>query len=148
MRFNFRLESILRLRERAEENARLDLVKVRNKLAILESELEVLEEKIKITSDKLLKRLEEGSSGAEIHEWKVYMEKLEEEKYNLREEISAKKAEEQEKLKIYLEKRKERMALEKLKERRYKEYLRELDYREKKFLDEVAEKNHWRSKLK
>ncbi len=148
MRFRFSLESILRLRQNEEEEARLELVRIRNEIADLESKLKDLERTIESEEEKKLRALSNGATGSEIRAWNEYIEKLRMEKETLLMEIEKKREEEKEKLAIYLEKRKERMALEKLKEKKYREYLEELNRQERKFLDEVAEKNYWRSKLK
>ena len=124
------------------------MVRVRNEIAELESDLKRLEESMKNAENEKMKALSNGTTGSEIRSWNEYIEKLNMERLRLVGEIERKREEEKEKLAAYLEKRKERMALEKLKERKYREYLEELDRQERKFLDEVAEKNYWRSKLK
>jgi len=148
LRFHFSLESILKLRQNEEEEARLELVKIRNEIAELENKLSRLNESIKESEEKRLKALSNGATGSVIRAWDEYIQKLEIEKIDLLGEIEKKREEESEKLRAYLEKRKERMALEKLKERKYKEYLENLSRQERKFLDEVAEKNYWRLKFK
>ncbi len=148
MRFRFSLESILKLRQNEEEEARLELVKIRNEIAELENKLSRLNESIKESEEKRLKALSNGATGSIIRTWDEYIQKLRIEKIDLLNEIEKKREEESEKLRVYLEKRKERMALEKLKERKYKEYLENLSRQERKFLDEVAEKNYWRLKFK
>ncbi len=148
MRFHFSLESILKLRQNEEEEARLELVKIRNEIAELENKLSRLNESIKESEEKRLKALSNGATGSVIRAWDEYIQKLEIEKIDLLGKIEKKREEESEKLRAYLEKRKERMALEKLKERKYKEYLENLSRQERKFLDEVAEKNYWRLKFK
>ena len=148
MRFRFRLESLLKFRQNEEEEARLELVRVRNEIARLEDELEKLENLIRESEEKRLEALSSGATGSVIRTWDEYIQKLRFEKVKLLGEIEKKREEEREKLEVYLERRRDRMALEKLKERKFQEYMEELNRQERKFLDEVAEKKYWRSKFK
>jgi len=143
LRFRFRLESILRLREKEEEDARLELVRVRSELQKLEDELRMLENEIEGVERDFEDRMREGMSGSEIREWESYMKMLKARRMKKIEEIDRKREEEREKLSVYLERRKERMALEKLKEKRFREFLGEIDRMERRMLDEVAERKHW-----
>jgi flagellar FliJ protein len=145
LRFKFKLDTILKLREREEEGARIELVRVRNEIHMLEDQLERAKKDINEMRKEMLERMEEGMKGEEIPQWKSYIEHLEVKMREIQEKILEKRKEEKKKLEIYLEKRKEREALEKLRKRKFDEYRRGIDLKERKIIDEVAQRNYWRS---
>ena len=142
MRFRFRLEAILRLKENEEKEAKERLLKIRGEIAAVEADIARLERELDNSVRKRSFAIERGKLIDEAL-WRRYIPTLEARIKALRERLMLKKKEEEKALEVFLEKRRERKSLEKLRERRFREFLKEIDSQERRTIDEVAERQHW-----
>lgn len=142
MRFRFRLEAILRLKENEEKEAKERLLKIRGEIAAIEADIARLERELDNSVRKRSFAIERGKLIDEAL-WRRYIPTLEARIKALRERLMLKKKEEEKALEVFLEKRRERKSLEKLRERRFREFLKEIDSQERRTIDEVAERQHW-----
>ncbi len=142
MRFRFRLESILKLREHEEELAREKLLRIRTEISDLEERLSNLEFEESKYRRKMMESMRKGVSGGEIREWILILDLLKMERDSILNDLRKLRDMEQKALDDYLDKRKERKALEKLKERSLRDHLEEIERAERISMDEVAERRH------
>ncbi len=142
MRFRFRLESILKLREHEEELAREKLLRIRTEISDLEERLSNLEFEESKYKRKMMESMKKGVSGGEIREWILILDLLKMERDSILNDLRKLRDMEQKALDDYLDKRKERKALEKLKERSLRDHLEEIERAERISMDEVAERRH------
>jgi len=142
LRFRFRLEAILRLKENEEKEAKERLLKIRGEIAAIEADIARLERELDNSVRKRSFAIERGKLIDEAL-WRRYIPTLEARIKALRERLMLKKKEEEKALEVFLEKRRERKSLEKLRERRFREFLKEIDSQERRTIDEVAERQHW-----
>ncbi len=142
MRFRFRLESILKLREHEEELAREKLLRIRTEISDLEERLSNLEFEESKYKRKMMESMRKGVSGGEIREWILILDLLKMERDSILNDLRKLRDMEQKALDDYLDKRKERKALEKLKERSLRDHLEEIERAERISMDEVAERRH------
>jgi len=142
VRFRFRLESILKLRELQEEEAQKKLLRIKQEREAIERELELLRKERNEAIRKRNESIEKGEIGS-IEIWRVYILGLENKIDKTMVKLQRKLAEEEKAREEFLERRKEKESLLKLKEKKKLEFLKELDTQERKIIDEVAERKHW-----
>ncbi len=142
LRFKFRLETVLRLKESEEKDAKNKLASIRMKRFQIEDEIKNIENAIK-EGIKTANDMMSSSRVEEYFMWKRYVEFLEKQKKGKEEELYEIKLQEEMALNEYLEKRREKDSLVKLKERQRKKFLKELDSTERKIIDEVAQRKFW-----
>jgi len=141
MRYRFRLEPILRLRELQEEEAQKKLLRIRQEREAIEQELELLKHERKEAIRKRNEAIEKGEI-ENIETWRLYILGLENKINKTTLKLQRKLAEEEKAREEFLERRKEKKSLLKLKEKKKREFIKELDTQERKTIDEVAERKH------
>jgi len=141
MRFKFRLESVLKLRELQEEEAQRKLLKIKREREAIERELELLNKERSEAIKKRNESIEKGET-SDIETWRLYILGLENNINKTMLRLQRKFAEEEKAREEFLERRKEKKSLLKLKEKKRVEFLKELDMQERKIIDEVAERKH------
>ncbi len=142
LRFRFRLEAILRLKENEEKQAMDELLKIRGKIMEIQTRLKKAQEELKVSLKNRENAIEKGLLKEE-ELWRRYIPIIEKNIAKLEKLLDEARKEEEKALQIYLEKKRERQSLEKLKERKFMEFLKEIDLQERKVIDEVAERKHW-----
>lgn len=141
MRYRFRLEPILRLRELQEEEAQKKLLRIRQEREAIEQELELLKHERKEAIRKRNEAIKKGEI-ENIETWRLYILGLENKINKTTLKLQRKLAEEEKAREEFLERRKEKKSLLKLKEKKKREFIKELDTQERKTIDEVAERKH------
>jgi len=148
--FKFRLEKVLEMRLRKEQEKEKELADLKMLQAREEVFLEQLKEEGKKTKESISEIQDKTESSLDLKELISYYEYLE----NIGERISVQI--EQIKLVIesiekkrgeLIEASKERKVIEKLKDNQFKKFKQELEQTERKFLDEIGTINHNRKRV-
>lgn len=141
MKFNFRLEKVLDLRKRKEQECEKQLANLKELLRREETFLEELKEEAARTGAKIGEVQNADKEALDMREILRYYDYLE----SVREKISAqilqiKKviADIERKRKELIEASKERKVMEKLKDNQYQKFKENLETVERKFLDEIG----------
>lgn len=137
MKFGFKFEKILGLKEKLEDNKKNEMAIISNSIRDLENEISKMEEMKRERYDMLEKTLMSGASITDIKNISysiecadISIERLQQKLSSLRESFNFKKVE-------YLEVMKERKSFEKLKERHIDEFKHTLKLNEEKALDQI-----------
>lgn len=137
VKFGFKFEKILGLKEKLEDNKKNEMAIISNSMKDLESEISKMEEMKRERYDMLEETLMSGASIMDIKNLihsiectDVSVERLRERLSSLRESFNYKKAE-------YLEVMKERKSFEKLKEKHADEFKQVIKLKEEKALDQI-----------
>ncbi|RLA64128.1 MAG: flagellar export protein FliJ [Epsilonproteobacteria bacterium] len=137
-KFNFRLDSILKLREFEEKKAKLNLGKVITKIQLKKREIEKLNKEITMGYDEMGSLLQKTVSGKMLHFFPSYLEgkramiKLKEEEMSkLNEELKFRKLE--------LKKAEgEYKSIDKLKEKQFERFKKKIAQKEQKDMDDYT----------
>ena len=143
--FQFRLERVRALRERAEEHAQEELA---NSLAIQlkgEAMLRAASENVSDAREARRRSSTADLSGAELLALQAYMERTERARESAELELDRREAEVDARRSALTVRSQERQVLERLKERRRADHSREMDRREGVLLDEMALNAHRRA---
>ncbi|AHM56660.1 hypothetical protein EAL2_c13650 [Peptoclostridium acidaminophilum DSM 3953] len=137
MKFGFKFEKILGLKEKLEDNKKNEMAIISNSIRDLESEISKMEEMKRERYDMLEEILMSGASITDIKKLSysiecsdVSIERLQQKLSSLRESFNYKKTE-------YLEVMKERKSFEKLKEKHIDEFKHIIKLKEEKALDQI-----------
>ena len=137
--FVFRLETLLEIRKRREEQANIVLSQARKKLFDAQAVLAQLVNKQKESWAEFREKQASGQIVVlEFQAWYQFLAFLEKAIKQQEEVIEALKQEVAAALKKVEQAMKERKAVEKLKEKRFEQYMFELQQEEQKVLDEIA----------
>lgn len=138
-KFKFKLENILKLKQKKEDEEKERLARLFRKL---EEEEEKLRNLQKEKTDSVTYIKSKKSSGSlDIDELKMYqlhLEKLEEKIENQKFYIEQTKKEVEKQRQILIEAAQERKTYEKLKEKQQEEFNKAFELEERKFIDEIA----------
>ena len=143
--FQFRLERVRALRERAEDQAREELA---SSLAIRmrgEAMLRAAAETVEGARDARRQSSVEDLSGADLRAMNAYLERTQRERESAELELDRRAAEVDARRATLVARSQERQVLERLKERRQAEHQREADRVEGALLDEIAIVGHRRA---
>ncbi|MZQ75124.1 MAG: flagellar export protein FliJ [Peptoclostridium sp.] len=137
MKFGFKFEKILGLKEKLEDNKKNEMAIISNSIRDLENEISKMEEMKRERYDILEETLMSGASITDIKNISysiecadISIERLQQKLSSLRESFNFKKVE-------YLEVMKERKSFEKLKEKHIDEFKQVLKLNEEKALDQI-----------
>jgi len=137
MKFGFKFEKILGLKEKLEDNKKNEMAIISNSIRDLENEISKMEEMKRGRYDMLEETLMSGASITDIKNISysiecadISIERLQQKLSSLRESFNFKKTE-------YLEVMKERKSFEKLKEKHIDEFKQVLKLNEEKALDQI-----------
>lgn len=137
MKFGFKFEKILGLKEKLEDNKKNEMAIISNSIRDLENEISKIEEMKRERYDMLEETLMSGASITDIKNISysiecadISIERLQQKLSSLRESFNFKKLE-------YLEVMKERKSFEKLKEKHIDEFKQVLKLNEEKSLDQI-----------
>ncbi|GAB6098895.1 flagellar export protein FliJ [Halanaerocella petrolearia] len=139
--FEFRLQSLLDLREQEEQAIQKELFEVKSKYREIKTELDDIKQQKRDWQEKLTTETEQGISCNDLIRYRNYIEYLidETEELKLQLDYWQQKVEDcQQKL---LDKMKERKTLSKLKEKRYNKYQKEFLQEQQRIDDEIAINN-------
>lgn len=137
-RFVFGLEKILKLRNYAEQEARLELGRTVGALAEIETDLKYLAEARFIAAEE---QVAEGTNADNIRHYMYYIARLDNEKERLLKEAALAEQKVEEARKVYLEAAREKKAMEKLKEKSEKAYKKNTLSEEQKTMDDISNSN-------
>jgi flagellar FliJ protein len=137
-RFVFGLEKILKLRNYAEQEARLELGRAVGALAEIETNLTYLAEARFIASEE---QVAGGTNADNIRHYMYYIARLDNEKERLLKEAALAEQKVEEVREVYLEAAKEKKAMEKLKEKKEKEHKKNILKEEQKAMDDIPRPN-------
>lgn len=143
--FQFRLERVRELRERAEDEAREELA---SSLAVRmkgEAMLRAAAEDVSGAQDARRQSSQADLSGAELLALQAYMERTERQCESAALELDRREAQVDARRAALATRSQERQVLERLKERRRDDHKREMERREGALLDELAIATHRRS---
>jgi flagellar FliJ protein len=133
-RFVFGLEKILRLRNYAEQEARLELGRAVGALAEIETSLKYLAEARFIAAEE---QVAEGTNADTIRHYMYYIARLDSEKERLLKEAALAERKVEEARAVYVEAAREKKAMEKLKEKKEREYKKNTLREEQKTMDDI-----------
>jgi flagellar FliJ protein len=142
--FQFRLERVRALRERAEDQAREDLA---SSLAVRmkgEAMLRAAADDMGAAQAARRSGATANLSGAELLALQAYLERTERQRESAALELDRREAEVDARRATLTERSKERQVLERLKDRRREDHRQEMQRREGALLDEMAITNHRR----
>ena len=142
MRFRFRLEPVLKLKEKEEEEAKEELLRVRMEKARIERKIEEVEAEIERAAKAAMEAISQ-SRVEDLFMWKDYSKLLEKKRKKLFEDLREIEEKEMVAMERFIEKKKEKNSLLKLKDRRFRSFLKEIDSNERKLIDEVALRKFW-----
>lgn len=139
--FKFSLQTLLRLKEQLEKNAKNELGAAIKKLVEEKSKLKVIEDNIDITTNDFRAACSGIIHPEKIKEIKTYLEHLQYEREKQKENVKR----QQKNVDIIRERlveiMKERKVLENLKEKEFQEYLKEEKKKEQQQVDELVSYN-------
>ena len=135
-KFKFKLQSLMNLRERREEEAKKNYRESLKKINDEENKLLEMKTELKKFESEYQKTI---SINPELmSQFYLYYEKLEHNVIEQREQVALAKQEMEINKKNLIEARKERKKIEKIKENELERYLDEVKKAEQKFIDEIA----------
>lgn len=139
MRFRFRLERILNLRQREEDVVRLDLARVNREITQVQMEIERIERELRSTDvSRELERCKDLDPGFVVRRHQGHLTALEGSVREAREEESRLFRERSDVNARLIQARRDRAAVEKLRERALRKHRQESERQERKEMDEVA----------
>jgi flagellar FliJ protein len=134
-RFKFSLEKILELRKHREREAEIELGRAVGELTEIENRLKALAvDRLRAAGE----RFASHNSAGEIHNYDLYIMRLDQMKEKLQEAAAKAELKVEEARKIYLEASRDRKVFDKLKEKREAEYRKEMFAEETKVLDDIS----------
>jgi flagellar FliJ protein len=143
-RFTFRLETLLELRKRKEDEIKQELGKKNNQISAARKELAALSEKLHTLQDEEKRKRHELTSAVELRYGVVYRFKLKKDilvKVRQIDDFSAQAHAVRRKL---VKAQQDRRAIEIVRERQYDTWKKEYRTREQVFTDEVAQQGYIR----
>ena len=135
--FQFSLETALRVRARAEQEAEIEFGKAQRELRAAEEQLRELQARLLRTGQRLQQEVT-ATSGQVVRTYSNYLQGLRQAITKQQDVVTRREEEQQQRRGVVVERRRERQVLEKLRERQYREFVREQRKKQDKQLDEVA----------
>lgn len=136
--FRFRLQRVLHLRESQENQIKMDLAALRQKIRDVEQQITSAQSSILELYRSMLQNSSRGMTGVEIRQWLAYMDSVNLNLKKLNEQLRDLRKEEEILVDQYLTARRERKILQNLRARRFRNYVFEQDRINRLYLDEVA----------
>jgi flagellar FliJ protein len=137
--FVFKLETLLAIRKRREEESKIFLAQARARLRAAKEYLEELKERLRASwAEFTEKRKKNGLLAMEWQMWHKYLDFVEKEIKNQENIVEQLAQEVASALRAAEKAMKDRKSVEKLRERRFDQYKVELQAAEQKVLDEIA----------
>ena len=146
MKYKFKFQRILDVKETQEENKKNQIAEVRAKIAELDSKVKELEMMRKEWSDSLKNSLDTGLTIKEIREAKQYEEAIDNRIIQVKKEIEVQEVILNKKREEYLELRKEKKSFESLKEKDFDRYKYAEMKKEEALVDQIVTFNKFKGK--
>lgn len=146
MKYKFKFQRILDVKETQEENKKNQIAEVRAKIAELDSKVKELEMMRKEWSDSLKNSLDTGLTIKEIKEAKQYEEAIDNRIIQVKKEIEVQEVILNKKREEYLELRKEKKSFESLKEKDFDRYKYSEMKKEEALVDQIVTFNKFKGK--
>lgn len=146
MKYKFKFQRILDVKETQEENKKNQIAEVRAKIAELDSKVKELEMMRKEWSDSLKNSLDTGLTIKEIREAKQYEEAIDNRIIQVKKEIEVQEVILNKKREEYLELRKEKKSFESLKEKDFDRYKYSEMKKEEALVDQIVTFNKFKGK--
>ncbi|MBI2252365.1 MAG: flagellar export protein FliJ [Armatimonadetes bacterium] len=148
-KFKFKLQSILELKQKKEDEEKERLGKLFSKLNQAKIELENLKNKeIQAKTELKSKQISGGMDVEELKRYHYHINKLNNAVINQKIKIKEINIEIDKQREILLICAKEKKTYEKLKEKYHQKFIEELDEEERKFIDELATMRYFRTSKK
>ena len=146
MKYKFKFQRILDVKETQEENKKNQIAEVRAKIAELDSKVKELQMMRKEWSESLKNSLDAGLTIKEIREAKQYEEAIDNKILQVKKEIELQEVILEKKRQEYLELRKEKKSFESLKEKDFDRYKYEEMKKEEALVDQIVTFNKFKGK--
>lgn len=138
-RFTFRLQSVLNLREKVEDQKELEYARALQKVAEEEAKERTLVERKALKTEELTELVsKEGIDPYEVSRYNDFIEVLKERIVEQRKAVATAKAAAEAKRLELVEAMRERKTIERLRENAFEEYLEEEKHLEQKQVDDVV----------
>ncbi|NPA94641.1 MAG: hypothetical protein GXO58_04360 [Thermodesulfobacteria bacterium] len=148
MKFKFRLEALLRVRQRLEEVAEMEFAKALGNLKSLEEELKMQKEKLKKEEERLRDGMEEGIMSSDFNFRCQLISHMEQKCRELDQRLKQAKVELAQARGQLRQRHMDTELVSGLKDRDLKRYLKEVDAELQKELDELVSLSHARDRSK
>ena len=146
MRFDFRLEKLLKLKASQLQQVKLELASVRYKIAEISSQIETMRQMIEDLWVAFQNTVQKGMSGKDMFLWRLHIDAKVNDLNSKQEELQQMLREEERLRREYLETRKDLKIIENLKQRQLQRFQVELHRKNKLYLDEIAIRKYIRDK--
>lgn len=146
MRFDFRLEKLLKLKASQLQQVKLELASVRYKIAEISSQIETMRQMIENLWVAFQNTVQKGMSGKDMFLWRLHIDAKVNDLNSKQEELQQMLREEERLRQEYLETRKDLKIIENLKQRQLQRFQVELHRKNKLYLDEIAIRKYIRDK--
>lgn len=146
MRFDFRLEKLLKLKASQLQQVKLELASVRYKIAEISSQIETMRQMIENLWVAFQNTVQKGMSGKDMFLWRLHIDAKVNDLNSKQEELQQMLQEEEQLRQEYLETRKDLKIIENLKQRQLQRFQVELRRKNKLYLDEIAIRKYIRDK--
>lgn len=146
MKYKFKFQRILDVKENQEENKKNQIAEVRAKIAELDSKVNELEMMKQDWSNSLKNSLDKGLTIKEIREAKQYEEAIDKRIIQVKKEIEVQEIILEKKREEYLELRKEKKSFESLKEKDFDRHKYEEMKKEEALVDQIVTFNKFKGK--
>ena len=146
MRFDFRLEKLLKLKASQLQQVKLELASVRYKIAEISSQIETMRQMIEDLWVAFQNTAQKGMSGKDMFLWRLHIDAKVNDLNSKQEELQQMLREEERLRQEYLETRKDLKIIENLKQRQLQRFQVELHRKNKLYLDEIAIRKYIRDK--
>ncbi|MCD6102729.1 MAG: flagellar export protein FliJ [Thermotogaceae bacterium] len=146
MRFDFRLEKLLKLKASQLQQVKLELASVRYKIAEISSQIETMRQMIEDLWVAFQNTVQKGMSGKDMFLWRLHIDAKVNDLNSKQEELQQMLREEERLRQEYLETRKDLKIIENLKQRQLQRFQVELHRKNKLYLDEIAIRKYIRDK--
>ncbi|MDU2066226.1 MAG: flagellar export protein FliJ [Sporomusaceae bacterium] len=143
-RFRFRLETLLKVRRRREEQAQLRLTQAIENLRQAQEDLSLLVDRIEAHRQEWQNALSQNKTIADFILYSAYFKQLTLQMDNQKEVVIAAEKSHLESLFVFQEAMKQRKVVERLKEKKRQQHYRELLQQEQNFLDELGTQRYGR----
>ena len=141
-KFQFKLESVLKIRKQAEQEALIDLQEAESQLKKILDHIASLEKEILETETSLRSQARQALSAQEIAYHSSYIQLTRVKIEKMQDNMLRAKNNVEEKRQIAVKAMQERKMIEKLKEKRYSQWEKEIVEKERSQLDEIGTMRH------
>jgi len=146
MRFDFRLEKLLKLKASQLQQVKLELASVRYKIAEVSSQIEAARQMIENLWAAFQDAVQKGMSGKDMLLWRLHIDAKVSSLKSKQEELQQMLQEEERLRQEYLGTRKDLKIIENLKQRQLQRFQVETRRKNKLYLDEIAIRKYVRDK--